>query len=187
MFARVLFWIVAAVALPLNGEGVCEIEESSSSDDGRKISTLIQRLFVERQDSGSSSSGPQLGVILGAVFGALGGLAITGIIFYAWWSVRRMRSKHEIADSGDGSSSGPSSSTSRGSSSKTKKKRPKDGPKWQDPWLAPAPKPPRTPTAIQFRAPAPVDVANQLGIPDDQGSDSSAITLKEIYASDDKR
>lgn len=52
----------------------------------RHICTLIRRVLVERQNSdsnSSSSSGPALGVILGGVFGVLGGLAIAGVIFYA--------------------------------------------------------------------------------------------------------
>ncbi|CAE6468375.1 unnamed protein product [Rhizoctonia solani] len=189
MFIGMLFWIAIAVALPLGGETVCEIEECSFSDGGRNIYTLIRRVVVKRQDSessSSSSSGPALGVILGGVFGALGGLAIVGILFYAWWSVRRMRSKYGVSESGGESWSGPSSSTSRGSSSKSKKKRPKDGPKWQDPWLAPGPKSPRTPTAVQFHASASVDVAKAPGPQDDQGSELSAIPLKQIYPSDDK-
>ncbi|KDN47045.1 hypothetical protein RSAG8_03822, partial [Rhizoctonia solani AG-8 WAC10335] len=117
MLTGVLFWIAAAAAaLPLGGQTVCEIEECSFSDGGRNTHTLIQRLFVERQDPGSgssSSSGPALGVILGGVFGALGGLAIAGILFYAWWSVRRMRRKYDSESAGG--SSGPVSSTSRGS------------------------------------------------------------------------
>ncbi|CAE6527323.1 unnamed protein product [Rhizoctonia solani] len=184
MLTGVLFWIAAAAALSLGGETVCEIEECSFSDGGRNTHTLIQRLFVKRQDPGSgssSSSGPALGVILGGVFGALGGLAIAGILFYAWWSVRRMRRKYDSESAGG--SSGPVSSTSRGSSSKSKKKRPKDGPKWQDPWLASAPKAPRTP----FHAPAPADVAKVPRPQDDQRSDSSAIPLKPIYPSDDKQ
>ncbi|EUC59134.1 P12 domain protein, putative [Rhizoctonia solani AG-3 Rhs1AP] len=187
MFTGALFWIATAAALPLGGETVCEIEEGSFSDDSRNIYTLIRRVVVERQDSSSSSSsGPALGVILGGVFGALGGLAIAGILFYAWWSVRRMRSKYGVSESGSESWSGPSSSTSRGSSSKSKKKRPKDGPKWQDPWLAPGPKSTRTPTAAQFHASASVDVAKAPGPQDDQGSELSAIPMKPIYPSDDK-
>ncbi|KAH7335489.1 hypothetical protein B0J17DRAFT_670351 [Rhizoctonia solani] len=191
MFAEVLFWVATAAALPLSREVVCDIEERSFSDDSRHIYILIRRLLVERQDSNSdsSSSGPALGVILGGVFGALGGLAIAGVIFYAWWSVRRMRSKYGNSDAGGGSSTEPSSSTSRGSSSKSKSKskRPKDGPKWQDPWLAPPPKSPRTPSVIQFHAPTPVDVAKLPGPQDDRASDSSAIPLKVIYPSNDKQ
>ncbi|CAE6499909.1 unnamed protein product [Rhizoctonia solani] len=189
MFTQVLFWVASAAALPLGGEAVCDIEGRSFSDDGRHIYTLIRRLLVERQDSNlnSPSSGPALGVILGGVFGALGGLAIAGVIFYAWWSIRRMRSKYGNSDAGGGSSTGPSSSTSRGSSSKSKKKRPKDGPKWQDPWLAPVPKPPRTPSAMQCHASTPVDVGKLPSPQDDRASDSSAIPLKVIYPSDDKQ
>ncbi|CAE6483452.1 hypothetical protein RSOLAG22IIIB_04304 [Rhizoctonia solani] len=186
MFTGALLWIAAATAMPL---GVCEIEGCSFSDGGGNAHALIRRLVVERQDSDSglsSPSGPALGVILGGVFGALGGLAILGILFYAWWSIRRMRSRYETEDGG-GSSSGPSSSTSRGSSSKSKKKRPKDGPKWQDPWLAPAPRSPRPLTPIQFHASASIDVAKIPGPQDDRGSDSSAIPLKAIYPSDDKQ
>ncbi|CAE7092601.1 unnamed protein product [Rhizoctonia solani] len=181
MLTGVLLWIVAVAALPLDGETACEIEGRSPSDSGRNVYRSVRRLLVERQDSGSpASSGPALGVILGGVFGAFGGLAIAGILFYAWWSVRRMRGRYATEGEG-GSSSGPSSSTSRGSSSrpKSKKKRPKDGPKWNDPWLSPAPKSPRTPTAMQFHVP--VDVAKVPGPQDDRGSDSSAIPLKPIY------
>ncbi|CEL62015.1 hypothetical protein RSOLAG1IB_04766 [Rhizoctonia solani AG-1 IB] len=189
MLAGILVWVAAAVALPLDGGVVCAIEACSSPGGSRKPYMSIRRL-VERQDESSSSSSasrPALGVILGGVFGALGGLAIAGVIFYAWWSVRRMRSKHGNPEVGGSSSFGPSSSTSRGSSSKAaRKKRPnKGGPKWQDPWLAPPPKSPRTPTAMQFNTAIPVNVAKVPNPQDDQASESSSVPLKVIYPKDD--
>ncbi|KAF8677398.1 hypothetical protein RHS04_05965 [Rhizoctonia solani] len=186
MLIGVFAWIGAVAALPLDRGIVCGIEACLSSDGGRDVYGSIRRLVERQSDTSSSAEGPALGVILGGVFGALGSLAIAGVIFYAWWSVRRMRRKYGNPELGGSSSIGPNSSTSRGSSSKSKKKKPnKGGAKWQDPWLAPPPKSPRTPTAVQFSAKIPVDVVKAPIPQDDQVSESSSVPLKVIYPKED--
>ncbi|KAG9093451.1 hypothetical protein FS749_014355 [Ceratobasidium sp. UAMH 11750] len=153
---------------------------------------LYARSSITRRDSGQSGSeGPELGVILGGVFGALGGLAVLGAIFYAWWSIRRVKRNHAAHEMNASSSFGAgaqpagqkSSKDSRGSSSNKSRqsKKRQSGAKWQDPWL---PRPPKARTApVAVRLDHPDGGPSVSGMPvadEDQTSDSSAMPLHVI-------
>jgi hypothetical protein len=72
---------------------------------------------------------------------------------------------------------GQGSKDSRGSSSNKSRKKPA-GAKWKDPWLAPAPKSPRTVSvAVKLDRPASTKPPG-----DDNHSDSSAVPLRVIYS-----
>lgn len=161
---------------------------NASRDEAGKVpsSLLYAHPIAKRQDSGGASSeGPPLGPILGGVLGGIGGLAIAGAIFYAWWSIRRVNQKHAANRTGASSSFGPgvqsqtrqqTSKDSKGSSSGSRQSQKKVARGWQDPWLAPAPKSPR-PVSVSVVKHERASSANEV-VQDDRGSDSSAMPLK---------
>ncbi|KAG8739782.1 hypothetical protein FRC10_005165 [Ceratobasidium sp. 414] len=153
---------------------------------------LYARSNINRRGSTQSGSeGPALGVILGGVFGALGGLAVIGAIFYA--QVKRNHAAHQMNASPSfgagpthsqlaGQKTSKDSRTSSSNKSRQSRKNPPGG-KWQDPWLPRPPKAARTvPVALKLDPPAGPSVSGMPVGDEDRTSDSSAVPLHVIVS-----
>ncbi|QRW02865.1 P12 domain-containing protein [Ceratobasidium sp. AG-Ba] len=179
-----------------------DLENPTGNELKRILPSYVYSNHKRQEPTESGSDGPALGTILGGVFGAVGGLAVIGAIFYAWWSIRRVKRNHAAHDRNASSSFGggvthsqlvgqQASKDSRGSSSnKSRQSRKKPaGTKWQDPWLA-TPKPPRTvPVAVKLDRPGHAMAAGSgKAAGDDRTSESSGVPLDVIVSNvDDER